>query len=235
MFETLIIAPLSNTLIAFTVLFWGNLGLAIIFLTIIVKTILFPFSLASIKHQAALKKIQPLINDINKKYTDKNERAMKTMELYKEHKANPFSGCLPLIIQIPIIIGLYQVFLKGSALDPSILYSFVHAPEMISNIFLGVKLTAKSTIFGIIAGITQYIQVSQSPAFKKTGNELIEEKDTQAQMMDSMQKMMKYALPVMITIFAIASPAAVALYWIITNIFTIAQEYFIYKKILKQA
>lgn len=233
MFETLIIAPLSNTLIALTSLFWGNLGLAVIALTIIVKLILFPFSLSSIKHQAAIKKIQPLINDINAKYSDKNERALKTMELYREHKTNPFSGCLPLLVQIPIIIGLYQVFLKGAAFNPEILYSFVQAPEFISNVFLGIELTGKSVLFAIIAGISQYIQISRSPAFQQVANSSNTEKDPQVMMMESMQKMMRYILPVMITFFALVSPAAVALYWIVTNIFTIGQEYFVYKKMLK--
>jgi YidC/Oxa1 family membrane protein insertase len=235
MFETIIIAPLTNTLIGLTSLFWGNLGIAVITLTVIVKIILFPFSLASIKHQAALKKIQPLINEINKKYSDKNERALKTMELYKEHKANPFSGCLPILIQIPIIIGLYQVFSKGTALDPEILYSFITQPEIITTTFLGIELTAKSMIFAILAGITQYIQISRSPAFnQKKEHEKDSEKDQQALMMEGVQKMMKYMLPGMITVFALLSPGAVALYWIIINVFTIGQEYFVYKKLLQE-
>lgn len=231
MFQTIIILPLTNALVFLTSFLWGNLGLAVIALTIVVKIILFPFSYSTTKNQIALKKIQPLVDEIKKKYTDKNEQAKKMMELYKEHKANPLSGCLPILIQIPIIIGLYQVFLKGVSVDATVLYSFVHAPETLHTFFLGINLAEKSMIIALIAGITQYIQLKLSPSFQasKTPSE-----DPQTLMMENMQKMMLYMLPVMIVFFSAVVPAAVALYWVVINIFTIGQEIYIYKKIHQQ-
>lgn len=232
MFQTIIIIPLTNALIFLTSTLWGNIGLAVIALTIVVKLVLMPFMFATTKSQIAMKKLQPLIDEIKKKYPDdKNEQAKRTMELYKEHKANPLSGCLPIIIQIPIVIGLYQVFMKGTTVDPATLYSFVHSPETISHFFLGIDLTVKSLILAIIAGITQYIQLKLSPAFRPGAADTTESEDPQALMMKNMQKMMKYTLPVMITVFAAIVPAAVALYWVVTNLFTIGQEIYIYKKL----
>lgn len=231
MFQTIIIIPLTNALIGLTSFLWGNLGLAVIVLTILVKLILYPFSFSSTKHQIALKKLQPLLDEIKKKYPDKNEQAKRTMELYKEHKANPLAGCLPILIQIPLIIGLYQVFLKGTTIDATILYSFITAPETISSTLIGIDLTSKSVIFALLAGITQYIQLKLSPMNIQLQESSGKEKDPQTEMMENMQKMMKYFLPIMITIFAFVVPAAVALYWIITNLFTIGQEMYIYKQL----
>ncbi len=231
MFQTTIIAPLTNALVFLTSFLAGNIGLAVIALTILVKLILLPFSFATTKNQIAMKKLQPLIDDIRKAHPDKTIQTQKIMELYKEHNTNPLSGCLPLLIQLPIIIGLYQVFLVGVTVDSGLLYSFVHAPAHLTNTFLGIDLTAKSLILAIIAGVTQYFQLKLSPSMQDTPISKDTEPDMQTVMMQSMQKTMKYSLPIMIAFFSWVVPAAVALYWITTNLFTIAQEYWINKKL----
>lgn len=237
MFHTIISQPLTNALIFLTSFLWGNIGLAVIVLTIIIKFILLPFARSTIKNQIAVKKLQPHLEEIKKQYPDKNEQAKKTMELYKEHKTNPLAGCLPVLIQLPIIIGLYRVFLAGSAIDTTALYSFVHLPENISQMFLGINMTSKSIILAVIAGATQYLQLRFSPSMQTTPTTAVTttdgKPDMQTAMMNNMQKTMKFTLPIMITFFAAVVPAAVALYWIVTNIFTLAQEYFIYKQINK--
>lgn len=233
MFQTLVFIPMTNILVFLTSIF-GNVGLAVIIMTILVKIILLPFSYATTKSQLAMKKIQPLIDDIKKQYPDKEEQSKKMLELYKEHNTNPLTGCLPLIIQLPIIIALYRVFLQGVSVDSSILYSFVHAPEHISNFFLGINMMSKSAILAIIAGITQYIQLRLSPSMNTQGEPKQVKKDAMPDMMESMQKSMKYTLPVLITFFAWAVPAAVALYWVVTNTFTIGQEWWVYKKLHKK-
>lgn len=233
MFNTFILIPLTNSLVFLTSFLWGNIGLAVIILTILVKFVLLPFSYSTTKNQIAIKKIQPLIDDIKKKHPDSTEQTKKIMELYKEHNTNPLSGCLPLLIQLPIIVGLYQVFLKGVSVDPALLYSFVHAPEQLSNMFLGLNMTDKSILVALIAGITQYFQLKLSPSFQNTtsGVSTDTSPDMQTVMMENMQKTMKYSLPVMITFFAAIVPAAVALYWVTSNIFMIGQEYWINKKL----
>lgn len=237
MFHTIIYVPLTNALIFLTSFLWGNIGLAVIALTIIIKLILLPFARSTIKNQIAVKKLQPLLEEIKKNHSDKNEQAKKTMELYKEHKTNPLAGCLPIIIQLPIIIGLYRVFLAGTSIDTTTLYSFVSLPSHLSQMFLGIDMTSKSIILALIAGITQYLQLKFSPSFQKTPTTELStdaKPDMQVAMMDNMQKTMKFTLPIMITFFAAVVPAAVALYWVVTNVFTLGQEYFVYKQLNKK-
>jgi YidC/Oxa1 family membrane protein insertase len=239
MFQTIIYQPLTNALIFLTSFLWGNIGLAIIVLTLCIKLILSPLVRSTIKNQIAVKKLQPHLEEIKKKYPEKNLQAQKTMELYKEHNTNPLSGCLPILIQLPIIIGLYQVFLKGSAVDASILYSFIMLPENLSQMFIGINLTNKSLLLALVAGITQYIQIKYSPSMQKnttkTQEVTSENPDMQAMMMENMQTSMKYILPVMIVFFSAVVPAAVALYWVVSNIATIFQEWWIYREIKKTA
>lgn len=232
MFNTIVFIPLTNALVFLTSLLWGNIGLSVIVLTILIKLVLLPLSYAQTKSQIAIKKIQPLIDDIKKNTPDKTEQTQKIMALYKEHNTNPLSGCLPLIIQLPIIIALYRVFLQGVSVDGSVLYSFVHAPEHISNMFLGINMASKSIIIAVIAGITQYFQLRLSPSMQEEkAITTTDTPDMQTAMMANMQKTMKYSLPIMITVFAAIVPAAVALYWVITNLFQIAQEWWINKKV----
>lgn len=233
MFHTLIIQPLTNVLVFLTSFLGGNIGLAVIVMTLLVKLILLPFAYSTAKSQRDIKKIQPMIDDIKKKYPDTTEQSKKIMELYKEHNTNPFSGCLPVLIQLPIIIGLYQVFLKGVSVDPTTLYSFITSPEHLSNNFIGIIMTQKSYLLALLAGVTQYFQLKLSPTMQNSGQN--GSTDAQSVMMESMQKSMKYALPVMITFFASVVPAAVALYWVTTNVATLVQEYWINKKLEKQS
>lgn len=226
MFQTIIITPLTNALVFFTSFLWGNMGLAIITITLLVKIILYPFAKATVRNQQIMKKIQPKLDEIKKNYTDPTEQSQKIMELYKEHNSNPLSGCLPLIIQIPLIFGLYHVFLTGLAIDPTVLYPFITSPENISTSFLGVSLTEKSLLFAIIAGVSQYLQLHFSPTTKTSTQE---NSDPQTAIMQGMQKNMKYFLPILIVIFSLTLPAALALYWITTNIITLIQEWWIAK------
>jgi YidC/Oxa1 family membrane protein insertase len=217
----------------------GSVGWAVIGLTAVVKIILAPLNLASIRSQIAQKKLQPEMDRIKKQYTDKSEQSQKIMELYKENKTNPFSGCLLILIQLPIILGLYYVFLKGlPILDPTILYKGIVSPESINMVFLGADLGVKSILFAAIAGVTQFIQVQLSPSFrdfapKKQEGDIVAvidgDDDTTGQDMMSrmgpmMQKQMKYVMPIIIFVVAMAVPAAVALYWITNNIMTIFIE-----------
>jgi YidC/Oxa1 family membrane protein insertase len=227
MFHTIFYVPLYNALIFLTTTFGGSLGLAVIGLTLVVKLILSPLSHKSIVSQIEQKKLQPLLEDIKKKYPDQKEQSAKTMELYKEHKTNPFAGCLLILLQLPIIIALYRVFLSGTAINPGELYSFVHAPETVHSMFLGINMASKSIILAILAGVSQFLQMYWSPAMQSSGAPIAPDADMQTKMAGSMTKSMKYTMPVMIAVFAYAVPGAVALYWVISNVFMIAQERFV--------
>src|SRR5438105_3158478 len=136
--HTVVYQPLYNILFFLVGIIPGhNVGLAIILLTIIVRVALFPLTGKSIKAQKAMKVLEPKLKELREKHKDdKQKLAQKSMELYQEHGVTPFSGCLPMVIQIPIIIGLYWVFSRGlHVVDTSILYSFVTAPGALNMHF----------------------------------------------------------------------------------------------------
>src|SRR3989338_7709149 len=163
--NALLYKPLINAL-AFLVSITpgGDVGVAVITLTILVKILLFPLSQKAIHSQAAMVKLAPELNKIKKSGASKEEQARLTFELYKQNKTNPFSGCLLILVQIPIIFALYYVFFKGINFDSSLLYSFTKAPEHINMIFLGLlDLSGKSVILAILAGISQYLQAHFMP------------------------------------------------------------------------
>jgi len=143
--NTALYKPLINAL-AFlvSVVPGGDVGISVILLTILVKLILFPLSQKSIQNQAAMTMLAPELDKIKKSGASKEEQARLTFELYKEHKTNPFSGCLLVLVQIPIIFALYYVFFKGINFDSGLLYSFVHVPAHIS-IFTGIFYASTKT------------------------------------------------------------------------------------------
>jgi len=223
----------------------GSVGLAVIILTLLVKTILSPLAFKSTKSQLLQKKLQPKVAEIRKKYTDQQEQAKKLMELYREHKTSPFAGCLLILIQIPIIIALYRVFLVGLEIIPERFYSFVAQPDQLNVLFAGIDLAQRSIPLAILAGATQFIQLQLSPLMRnnqKSQEKKEDEKNTEdskksdssEQMMavsQMMQKQMKFIMPIMIAVVAMAVPGAVALYWIVNNLFTMAQERVIARKV----
>jgi len=228
LWDTLLYKPLINAL-AFLVSIvpGGDMGLAVILLTILVKLVLFPFSQKAIKNQAAMTMLAPELEKIKKSASNKEEQARLTFELYKKHKTNPFSGCLLVLIQIPIIFALYYVFFKGINFDSSLLYSFVHVPEKINMIFLGVMdLSLKSLPLAILAGVSQYFQAYFMPKPKTTPGAAGSFAESFGK---SMQMQMKYVFPLLITWIAYSISGAVALYWITSNIFAVGQQIYVNK------
>ena len=160
LWTTIFYRPLYNALIFFiTIVPGGDVGLAIILLTIVVKLILFPLTQRSIDSQIAMKALEPEINRIKETVTDKAEQSKQTFALYKERKVNPLSGCLLILLQLPVIVALYWVFLHGFGTSTVAVYSFIHLPATFNLKFFGLlNLGQKSIILAIIAGISQYIQ-----------------------------------------------------------------------------
>lgn len=234
LWNTIFYEPLYNALVFLTGIIPGaDIGIAVILLTIIVRIILYPLTQKSIVSQAKLRMLEPKINKIKELYPNKEEQTKKILELYKTEKVNPFSGCLNVIfIQLPIIIALYQVFLRGLPFDPEALYSFVHIPEYINIKFLGIiDLAAKSLPLAIIAGITQYIQAKV--ALPRQASSEVESKkgNFQADLAKSMQFQALYFFPILIAFFGYNVVAAAPLYWITSNLFTIGQEIAVRKKL----
>ncbi len=186
-----------------------------------------------------MKRVEPELKRIKKEFPDKQEQAKKTFELYKKFGVNPFSGCLVVLLQLPVIFALYYVFYKGLALETGPLYSFMHVTTSLHTNFLGlIDVHSKSIVLALLAGISQFIQgYLASPIKSKVevvkGVQPNEPKTFQEQLSDSMQMNVKYVLPVFIAIIAYQISAAVALYWITSNIFTIIQEWYIRRNLSK--
>ncbi|MEI6581095.1 MAG: YidC/Oxa1 family membrane protein insertase [bacterium] len=221
--------PLLNAL-AFlvSVVPWGDVGLAVIILTLFVKTILFPLSQRSIESQAKMNSLAPELKKIKDSGASKEEQAKQTFELYKKHKTNPFSGCLLVLVQIPIIFALYYVFYKGLNFDSNNLYSFVRVPENINMNFLGLlDLGGKSIFLAVLAGISQFFQAYFMP---KPAAGTAEKGSFQENFTKSMQTQMKYVFPFIVAFIAYSVSGAIALYWIVSNMFAIGQQLYAKKK-----
>lgn len=227
--NTFLYAPLVNAL-AFlvSIIPGGDVGLAVILLTLLVKIALFPLSQRSIESQAKMNLLAPELKKIKESGVSKEEQAKKTFELYKIHKTNPFSGCLLVIIQIPIIFALYYVFFKGINFDGTLLYSFVHIPEHINMNFLGIlDIGGKSLVLAILAGVSQYFQAHFMPKPQTTGDGTGSFQENFAK---SMHTQMKYVFPFVIGFIAYSVSGAVALYWVTSNVFAIGQQIYVNKK-----
>lgn len=219
--------PLFNGLIfLYNVIPWHDFGIAIILLTIIIRLVLYPLNQKAIKSQKALSTLQPQIKEIQTKLkNDRVKQSQALMELYKTNKINPASGCLPLLIQLPILFALYRVFWNG--LKPEslkMIYSFISRPEAISPWFLGlIDLSKSNWPMAILAGAFTYVQSKmmmplQSPA-------------SQSGDFSSMfGKQMLYFMPLFTVFIAWKLPAGLTLYWIAITLFGILQQYLIMRK-----
>ncbi len=236
MFKTIFVEPLYNFLVfLINVVPWHDVGLAIIVLTLIVKLILSPLHKKAIIGQYRLKQLEPKINEIKKQYPDKKEQAAKSFELYKEYKINPFSGCLPILIQLPIILALYRVFMGGFDFSAHHLYSFIQVPEVFNLKFLGlIDLSMKSLVLSIIAGLSQFAQAHFSIAMQNQKAADPNDNSMQANMSRMMGKQTKYILPIFVAFISYQISAAIALYWTVNNIFTTIQEIRLYKRLTEE-
>jgi len=230
-FNVILYQPLFNALVLLYEHLPGHdFGVAVITLTVIIRLLFYPLMVQSIKSQKSLSELQPKIQEIQSKYKeDKEKQARATMELYQKEKINPLGGCLPLLIQLPILFALYRVFWQGfqpEAMD--MLYSFVPHPGAIDPTFLGIiNLGEASLVLAVLAGITQFFQTKmitpKAPKSKKEGGQM-------AQFSGMMQKQMLYFFPIFTVFILWKLPAAIGLYWVITALFSILQQYLIFKK-----
>jgi len=240
-FNEIIYLPLYNLLVfVYNIIPIHDFGLAIIIVTILIKLVLVPLSKKQIESQKKMQELQPKIKEVqNKHKNDKEKQSRALMELYKENKANPLSGCLPMIVQLVFLIAIYRVFFNisnaGLAVDPSQLYSFVHNPGQINRMFLGIidlvsvinlgQITLASLphiILVLLAAGSQYIQTKMLMA-----KQAVSAKASQADFAQMMSKQMLYLGPLLTLFIGIKFPAGLALYWLVSTAFMIAQQYYI--------
>lgn len=229
-FQTIFYQPVLNLLVfLYNIVPGHDIGITIILLTIIIKLILLPLSKQSIKSQKALQDLQPKIDEIKKKYKDKKEEMGKAMmALYKENKVNPFSSCLPLIIQLPFLFAVFRVFRDGfnnGSLD--LVYGFIDKPEVINMISLGfIDLSVRNIPIAVLAGAAQYWQAKMMMT-KKAAIKTPGAKDED--MMAMMNKQMIYFMPALTVFIGMSFPGGLALYWLVTTVLTGVQQVYIFK------
>lgn len=238
-FNTFFYEPLYNGLVfLISVMPWADVGLAVIALTLLVKIIILPLSHKSVASQAKMRSIEPEMKRVKEQHKDKQEQARQVMDLYKKHGVNPFSGCFLMLVQLPIIFALYWVFFKGLAnnIDTTLLYSFVIAPEQINMRFMGlIDMSQKNIILAALAGVSQYFQMklSMPPIPKDDGEKKKGDTSFKDEFAKNMNLQMRYMLPGIVFFVAHSISSAVALYWLVSNLFSIGHELIVKRKATK--
>lgn len=234
-YNEILYRPLFNAMVFLqNVIPGGDLGLTIVILTVIIRALFTPLSLKTIKSQQSLKELAPKIEEVKLKF--KNDTAAQSaaiLRLYKENNVNPLAGCLPLLIQLPILIALYQVFIKGITVESlALLYGFVSAPEVIHQNFLGLfDVTQRSRLLTLFTGAMQFIQSKQSIALSTYGGSPEgRQYGGSNKEMAALSKQMLYFFPIMIIIIGWNLPAGLILYWVTTTVFSIFEQSYIKHK-----
>ncbi len=226
LYNEIIYRPLLNGLVGIYLLLpYHDLGLAIIMLTLIVRLVLHPAISQTIRSQRAMTRIQPRLREIQQRFkSDKEAQAKETMALYRAEGVNPLSGCLPLLIQLPVLIGLYRLFWKGLSLtDRSLLYSFLPPFEIFNPVAFGLlNLTQASIPLAIAAGVSQFLQGYFTPQ-----PQLATPAAGGADFSAMLQWQTRYVFPVIIAAISWSLPSALAFYWTIFNLLAILQQRFI--------
>jgi len=254
-FDALLIVPILNVLIIFYKVFLflripGALGLAIIFLTVLIRLILWPLTSAQLKSTQKMAALKPHLDRIKAEHGhDKVRHQEEVTKLYKEHGVNPLTGCLPLLVQIPVFIALYRVLLQ--IVDPTktdflakinskIYFPPMQLDKIPNTFFFGLRLEDKPSnwtqigffilIIPILTGLFQYIQSkmlmpsAQAPAVKPKKEK---EKESMEDAMASMQSQMSFIMPATIAFFSYGFPVGLSLYWNTFTIIGIVQQYLI--------
>lgn len=226
-FHIILYKPIFNLFIyLYNVIPGHDAGIVILTLTLLIRLVLYPLTAASIKSQKSLQEMQPKLEEIKKLYpNDKQKQAQATMEMYKTHKVNPLASCLPVLLQLPILIALFWVFrdaLSSTNIAQN-LYGFVLNPGTINATTLGLFSLAKPSIpLALLAGLAQFFQAKTLSRKRPPANAGAGAKDEDMAAM--MNKQMLYVMPVMTAVIGIGFPAGLTLYWFFSTLLMIAQQ-----------
>ena len=252
-FDVVLIQPLTNGLILFYKVLGSNMGLAIIGFSLFLRLILNPLTAPYMNSMKRIKEVEPLVSKLKKKYKNDSKGLMTAQTaLYKEKGINPGAGCLPYILQIVILIALFNVFTRVLAvgddsmlklnnllyqplkfsqeqtLNVKFLYLDVRTPDTI-NKFVGLEDKKPFPIPGpllILAGLLQFLSAKMtSPLVKKEEKIAEGTKGTTDDMATAMQSSMIYTFPAMTILFGIGFPSGLALYWLLFSVFQMYQQY----------
>lgn len=217
------IAPNLNLVIDYGILWWvaqplfwlldnihdfvGNWGVAIILLTVLIKLVFFKLSAMSYRSMANMRKVAPKMAEIKERYGDNREKlGQEMMKLYKTEKINPLSGCLPILVQMPVFIALYWVLMESVELRQAPFFLWIEDLSIKDPLF----------ILPLLMGASMFIQFKLNPTPP-----------------DPMQARVMQLMPVIFTVFFLWFPAGLVLYWVVNNVLSIAQQYVITKQIEK--
>lgn len=199
-----------------------NYGVAIILLTILIKLIFWPLGTKSYRSMNDMKKLQPLMNQIREKYKDdKPKMNQEVMNLYKTYKVNPMSGCLPMVVQMPIFFALYRMLYQAIELRHAPFMGWIKdlsAPDRLFDFGLAIPFMQPPygiPVLTIIMGATMFLQQKMSPT-----------------MGDPTQAKVMMFMPLFMTVIFINFPSGLVLYWLVNNVLSIGQQYYIQKKSL---
>ena len=215
-FTLVLLNPMINFLVILNNLLFGSFGLAIIAFTILIRLVTFPLTYRQLHSTRAMQGIQPRIQEVNKKYSDPKRRQEEVMKIYREAGVNPI-GCLgPMILQFPVLIGLYAAVRLALATSPEALerlsghlysWSYIQHAVPLQDHFLGMDLRVGNILMVVLVGITTYAQT------KTTATPATMDDKARAQ-----QQMMAYMMPLIFAFFALNFPAGVSLYWVVNSI-----------------
>ncbi|HEY0755696.1 MAG TPA: YidC/Oxa1 family membrane protein insertase [Ktedonobacteraceae bacterium] len=245
-FNIIFTFPIFNVLMLLYHVF-GDFGLSIIVLTLIVRLCLFPLTLKQLRSTKATQAIQPLMADIRKKYPDQREQYAAMQRLYKEYNINPMAGCLPLVVQLPILYGMYGAMRlvlspAGGSISLSqiknLIYPFLPQPTAIpdftlrwftflnSHWFISLAQPDPTHLLPILAGVATFAQLRMSQA-RAAQQRASSGTSKQGDMMAQQMQIMSFVMPFVTFFIALNFPAGLALYWTTTSIFSMVQQYFV--------
>ena len=232
LWNEIIIRPMLNTLMVLYVIFFNNMGVAIIMFTVLVRVVTLPFTLKQLNQMRAMSGLQPRMREIQERYQgDRARISQETMRLYREAGVSPV-GCLgPMVIQMPILFGLFRVLIQTLFTSPDDLVGLsdkiypwigfvpIHAAAPLNNSFLGMDLGGNpGTMLFIIpllvaasTWVQQKMTTTPSPDPRQQAN----------------QNMMLWMIPIMLGFFSFSFPIGLSLYWTVSNVIGVAVQYFI--------
>lgn len=245
LFHEILYRPLFNGLILLYEFLPGrDLGLAIVVLTVLVRLVLAPLLMRQFRSQRKLSALQPQLGEIRKATADRAEQSRRTLALYRHHGVSPASGCLPMLVQLPVLWAMYIVLQRGlDASSLAALYAFVPHPGTLNPTAFGflhlgqpaVQRVAGSLGFAVpavvlaaLTGLVSYWQIRLTPGVR--GHTIAEDTAPAEQLAHRMNRQMLLVMPLMTTYFALVFPAGLSLYWFVTTLFAVVQQWVLLRR-----
>src|SRR3989344_1537779 len=218
-----IVNPINQLLIFLYGLTGNNLGFAIILLTLIIRAVLVPVTIPSLKSAKKLQELKPHLDRLKEKHKDKQKLQLAQLEFYKQHGINPASGCLPQIAQLLVLIALYQVFIE-----------FINAPGLngqalnINFLWLNLGKPDPYYILPVLAGLSQLVfSLMMTSGLESHLKAPKDNKENSREMAQSLSQQLLFIMPAMTVLISLKFPSGLALYWVITTVFSLVQQYLV--------